>query len=97
MSMIFGQRLAAGVHLEDLGATLASGRSDGDLAVEAPGGASSAGSRMSGRLVAAIMMMLSLASKPSISTEQLVERLLALVVAAASPAPRWRRRRRSHP
>ena len=46
-------------------------------------GRSSAGSSTSGRLVAAIRMMPSFDSNPSISTSKLVQSLLALVVAAA--------------
>ena len=60
-------RLAARVHLEDLAPAEPVGAVDDDLAVERPG-RKSAGSRMSGRFVAAIKMMLSFISKPSIST-----------------------------
>jgi hypothetical protein len=55
------------VHLEDALATLEVGGVDADLAVEAAG-RSSAGSRMSGRLVAAMTSTDAFGSKPSIST-----------------------------
>jgi len=45
-------------------------------------GRNNAGSRTSGRLVAAIRITPSLDSKPSISDQELIERLLALVVSA---------------
>ena len=63
-----GQWLAAGVDFEDLLAALAVGAIDNDLAIEAARPQQAPGSRMSGRLVAAIKMMLSFISKPSIST-----------------------------
>ena len=53
-------------------------------------GRSRAGSRMSGRLVAAIMMMLSLASKPSISTRSWLSVCSRSSWPPPRPAPRWR-------
>ena len=49
-----------------------------------------AGSRMSGRLVAAIRMMLSLASKPSISTSSWLRVCSRSSWPPPRPAPRWR-------
>ena len=53
-------------------------------------GRSRAGSRMSGRLVAAIRMMLSLASKPSISTSSWLRVCSRSSWPPPRPAPRWR-------
>lgn len=61
------QRHLAHVHLEDLFAPADIRQADHHLAVEAAR-RSSAGSRTSGRLVAAMTMMPSFISKPSIST-----------------------------
>ena len=78
-----GDALALAVHVEDGEALVGySGSGTTTWRSKRPG-RSSAGSRMSGRLVAAIITMPVVASKPSISDEHLVERLLALVVAAA--------------
>ncbi len=53
-------------------------------------GRSSAGSRMSGRLVAAIRMMLSFISKPSISTRSWFSVCSRSSWPPPMPAPRWR-------
>ena len=53
-------------------------------------GRSSAGSRMSGRFVAAIRMMLSFSSKPSISTSSWLSVCSRSSWPPPRPAPRWR-------
>ncbi len=68
---------------------LRSGRSTAIWRSKRPG-RSSAGSRMSGRLVAAIMMMLSFASKPSISTSSWLSVCSRSSWPPPRPAPRWR-------
>ncbi len=68
---------------------LRSGRSTAIWRSKRPG-RSSAGSRMSGRFVAAIMMMLSFASKPSISTSSWLSVCSRSSWPPPSPAPRWR-------
>jgi hypothetical protein len=77
------------VDLEDLRAALAVGAVDHDLAVEAAR-AQSAGSRMSGRFVAAMRMMLSFSSKPSISTRSWLSVCSRSSWPPPMPAPRWR-------
>jgi hypothetical protein len=78
-------RLAARVDLEDQPAAVLVGRVDRDPAVEAPG-RRSAWSRISGRLVAARTMTPSEPGEAVHLGEDLVERLLALVVAAHAAA-----------
>ena len=68
---------------------LRSGRSTAIWRSKRPG-RSSAGSRMSGRLVAAIMMMLSFASNPSISTSSWLSVCSRSSWPPPRPAPRWR-------
>ena len=68
---------------------LRSGRSTAIWRSKRPG-RSSAGSRMSGRFVAAIMMMLSFASKPSISTSSWLSVCSRSSWPPPRPAPRWR-------
>jgi hypothetical protein len=79
------ERLAARVHLEDLGAALAVWAVDGDLAVEASGaqqrGVEDVGP-VGGRDHDDVVLRLEAVHLD----EQLVERLLALVVAAAEPS-----------
>ena len=68
---------------------LRSGRSTTTWRSKRPG-RSSAGSRMSGRLVAAIRMMLSFISKPSISTSSWFSVCSRSSWPPPMPAPRWR-------
>ena len=68
---------------------LRSGRSTTIWRSKRPG-RSSAGSRMSGRLVAAIRMMLSFISKPSISTSSWLSVCSRSSWPPPRPAPRWR-------
>ena len=68
---------------------LRSGRSTTIWRSKRPG-RSSAGSRMSGRLVAAIRMMLSFISKPSISTSSWLRVCSRSSWPPPMPAPRWR-------
>ena len=78
------QRLAARVHLEDLRPALAVGAVDGDLAVEAPGAQQRRVEDVGpvgGRDHDDVVLRL----EPVHLDEQLVERLLALVVAPAQP------------
>ena len=90
MSMIFRQRLAPRMHLEDLRPALAVGPIDGDLAVEAPGAQQRRVEDVGpvgGRDHDDVVLRL----EPVHLDQELVERLLALVVPAAHDrAPRWR-------
>ena len=86
---LLGQRLAAGVDLEDLRAALAVGAVDDDLAVEA--------ARAQQRRVEDVgpvgggdEMMLSFISKPSISTSSWLSVCSRSSCPPPRPAPRWR-------
>ena len=81
-SMLLGQRLAAGVDLEDLRAALAVRAVDGDLTVEAAG-AQQGGIEDVGPVGGRDHDDVVLGLEAVHLDEQLVERLLALVVAAA--------------
>ena len=83
---VVGERHRARVDLEDLAPPGAVGRLHGDAAVEAPG-RSSAGSRISGRLVAPSTTTASVGLEAVHLGQDLVERLLALVVGAGDAAP----------
>jgi hypothetical protein len=86
---VLGQRLAARVDLEDLRAALAVRAVDGDLAVEAAraqeGGIEDVGP-VGGRDHDDVVLGLEAVHLD----QELVERLLALVVPPPMPAPRWR-------
>jgi hypothetical protein len=79
-----GERLAAGVDLEDLGTALAVGAVDGDLAVEAAG-TQQRGVEDVGPVGGGDHDDVVLGLEAVHLHEQLVERLLALIVAAAEP------------
>ncbi len=89
MSMIFASGLPRVCTSRIFARPLRSGRSTAIWRSKRPG-RSSAGSRMSGRLVAAIMMMLSFASNPSISTSSWLSVCSRSSWPPPSPAPRWR-------
>ena len=86
-----GQGHAAGVHPQDGRPALLVGRADDDAPVEAAG-RSSAGSRTSGRLVAAITMTPSSPVKPSISV-----RIWFKVCSRSSLPPIWPPAERARP
>ena len=86
----WSQRLAAGVHLEDLLAALDVRRGRAPRCRSKRPGRSSAGSRTSGRLVAAITMTPAFVSKPSISTRIWLRVCSRSSCPPPMPAPRWR-------
>ena len=85
-----GHRLAAGVDLEHLRGARGGPAGTTWICRSKRPGRSSAGSRMSGRLVAAIRMTPPETSKPSISTSSWLRVCSRSSCPPPSPAPRWR-------